>query len=263
MYVTYIGVEETQRGTYFLLPSGEWMPGDGSRVSVPVFQGLEFFATPKNAFGWVIFGAEVRPTPGYGANVPALRSLPKYSIVQVYETLLVEGEEWYLIGPGEWMEGRQVAVVNPAGSPPTGVSNGRWIDVNLAEQTMAVYDQNELVFATVIASGIEPYWTRPGLFQIYKMKETEDMSGSFEADRSDFYYLERVPWTMYFDKARAIHGAYWRYGLGYPQSHGCVNMSVGDSAWLFRWAKEGDWVHVYDPSGLTPDDPALYSDGGA
>ena len=76
-------------------------------------------------------------------------------------------------------------------------------------------------------------------------------------DPADFYYLDNVPWTMYFDKARALHGAYWRTRFGYPQSHGCVNLSVGDSHWLFNWAHEGDFVYVPDPSGLTPTDPAL------
>ncbi|WP_298005425.1 L,D-transpeptidase, partial [Anaerolinea sp.] len=85
----------------------------------------------------------------------------------------------------------------------------------------------------------------------------------FEADRSDFYYLEDVPWTMYFDQARALHGAYWRAWYGFPGTHGCVNLSIGDSAWLFQWAKEGDWVYVWDPSGQTPTDPSLYTQGGA
>ncbi len=89
------------------------------------------------------------------------------------------------------------------------------------------------------------------------------MRGAFEADRSDFYYLESVPWTMYYDQARALHGAYWRTRYGFPQSHGCVNLSPGDAHWLFNWAKEGDWVHVWDPSGKTPTDPKYYSDGGA
>jgi len=128
-------------------------------------------------------------------------------------------------------------------------------DVNLTEQTLAVYDNRELVFATVIASGLEPFWTKPGTFQIFQKKETETMRNN---DPSDFYYLDNVPWTMYFDGARAIHGAYWRTRFGYPQSHGCVNLSAGDSHWLFNWATEGDWVHVHDPSGLTPTDPNLY-----
>jgi lipoprotein-anchoring transpeptidase ErfK/SrfK len=66
---------------------------------------------------------------------------------------------------------------------------------------------------------------------------------------------------MYFDGARALHAAYWRTRFGYPQSHGCVNLSMGDAHWLFLWAHEGDWVYVHDPSGKTPTDPALYTGG--
>jgi lipoprotein-anchoring transpeptidase ErfK/SrfK len=113
----------------------------------------------------------------------------------------------------------------------------------------------------VVATGMEPLFTRPGLFPIYKKLELETMSG--ERGTENFYYLENVPWTMYFDKARALHGAYWRARMGYPQSHGCVNLTPGDAHWLFDWAKEGDWVYVHDPSGLTPTDPKFYGDGGA
>ena len=84
-----------------------------------------------------------------------------------------------------------------------------------------------------------------------------------EDGKADYYYLEDVPWAMYFDEARAFHGAYWHNGYGYERSHGCVNMSPGDAQWLFNWADVGDWVWVHDPSGLTPTDPTLYTAGGA
>ena len=87
-------------------------------------------------------------------------------------------------------------------------------EVNLYEQTLSVYDQNQLVFATLIATGAEPYFTQPGLHQIYLKKELETMTGAFEADKSDYYYLADVPWTMYYDGARALHGAYWRAVYG-------------------------------------------------
>ncbi len=58
---------------------------------------------------------------------------------------------------------------------------------------MSVYENNQLVFATLIASGVDPYFTRPGLFQIYDKKPTETMSGAFAADLSDYYYLEQCP----------------------------------------------------------------------
>ncbi len=89
------------------------------------------------------------------------------------------------------------------------------------------------------------------------------MAGSFTADHSDFYYLEDVPWILYYDQSRAIHGSYWHNGYGYPRSHGCVNMSPFDSHWIYNWAEEGTWVYVYDPSGRTPTDAELYGAGGA
>lgn len=265
LYVVYNSrIDTDKNGTYFLLPSGNYMPGDGSTAQVASsFQGLEFHATPRNAFGWVInpSGAPVYAQPNRAQ--PALRMLARFDVMQVYSRQNIEGMEWALVGPDEWVEDRLLGIVTPNPIPPQGVTNGRWIEVNLAEQTLAVYDGSRMAFATLVTTGIKPFYTRPGLFPIYKKLEIETMQGAFEADRSDFYYLENVPWTMYFDKARALHGAYWGTLFGYEASHGCVNLSVGDSKWLFLWAEEGDWVWVHDPSGKTPTDPAYYGDGGA
>ncbi len=261
VYVTYINRVDTGRGIYYQLPSGEWMPGNGSRVSYSYFQGYLLSRTPRYPFGWVLETIPVRSEPAYEA--PSVSTLYRFDLVQVYERRTINGATWDLIGPNQWVEERKVALVVPNTTLPEGVENGRWIEVNLEQQTLAVYEENRMVFATLVATGIEPYWTQPGLFQIYEKKETENMSGAFEADRSDYYYLQNVPWTMYYDQARALHGAYWHTNLGYPQSHGCVNLSVGDARWLFDWAEEGDWVWVHDPSGRTPTDPALYGAGGA
>ncbi len=256
VYVSYTDVWD-QAGYYFLLQNGGWIPGKGSRVGeISDFQGLAFHTTPHNSFGWPFEHIPVKSAPGYNAPDTGVW-LDPFSIVQIYDTQNVDNADWNLIGLNQWVEARKVAQVVINTTPPEGVTTNRWIDVNLAEQTLAVYDNRELVFATVIASGLEPFWTKPGLFQIYQKKETETMRNN---DPSDFYYLDNVPWTMYYDGARALHGAYWRTRFGYPQSHGCVNLSVGDSHWLFNWAVEGDWVYVHDPSGLTPTDPNLYSD---
>jgi len=261
VYVSYVDRVEL-KGVYYLLQNGGWIPGKGSRIGeYSRFQGLQFRSTPPNAFAWPLpfytGSIPVYRAPGYNAPLTNRILSPYVDIVQVYGTQNVNGVDWNMVGPDEWVEARIFATVTPNTTPPEGVTTGRWIDVDLAEQTLAVYDNYQLVFATVIASGLEPFWTRPGLFQIYQKKETETMSTS---DPTDYYYLENVPWTMYFDKARALHGAYWRTRFGYPQSHGCVNLSVGDAHWLFNWAHEGDYVYVHDPSGLTPTDPALYHD---
>jgi len=256
VYVSYIDRVESG-GVYYMLQNGGWIPGKGARVGeISGFQGLAFYSTPQNSFGWPFEEIPVKSAPGY--NTPETgKRLDPYSIIQIYNTQNVDNADWNLIGPNQWVEARKVAQVIIDATPPEGVTNNRWIEVNLAEQTLSVYDNYELAFATVIASGLEPFWTKPGLFQIFQKKETETMRNN---DPSDFYYLDNVPWTMYFDGARALHGAYWRTRFGYPQSHGCVNLSVGDSHWLFNWAVEGDWVYVHDPSGLTPTDPSLYTD---
>ncbi len=266
-YVSYTNFEETSAGRFFNLPDGTWLEV-GSRVSVPHSYpgGIELTRTPLNAFGWILpFAASVesKRTPGYGLNDYTGHSLKQYDIVQVYSTRVIKNEEWDLIAPDEWLEGRYVGLVTPTATPPLGVENGRWIEVNLYEQTMAVYDQNNMVYASLIATGLDPFFTRPGLFQIQDKLKSTTMSGSFTADHSDYYYLEDVPWTMYYDHARALHGAYWRTAFGYPQSHGCVNLSPADAHWLFNWAKVDDWVYVWDPSGKTPTDPAYYGEGGA
>lgn len=262
VYVSYINRVDTGHGIYYLLQSGGWIPGKGSRIGeYSSFQGLQFKSTPPNSFAWALpfytGSIPVYRAPGYRSPLTDRILYPYVDIVQVYDTQKANGVDWNMVGPDQWVEGRILAAVTPNPAPPDGVTTGRWIEVDLAEQTLAVYENNQLIFATVIASGLEPFWTRPGLFQIYLKKETETMRNN---DPTDYYYLDNVPWTMYFDKARALHGAYWRTRFGYPQSHGCINLSVGDAHWLYNWAHEGDYVYVHDPSGATPTDPALYHD---
>ncbi len=264
-FVTYIDQTEVDGKRYFMIDQGIWMRGsDLSRISATSnFQGLIFLETPKNAFGWMRNQAEVKRTPGYEPQDYTGKILNPYDVVQVYKTEKVGDMDWYLIGPDQWIEGRQVGRVLPNPISPERVKNKRWIEINLAEQTLAVYDQSRLVFATLVATGREGTWTRPGVFQIYKKVAAETMQGTTETDRSDFYYLEDVPWTIYFDQARALHGTFWHNRFGWPQSRGCVNLSPGDANWLFQWAKEGDWVYVWDPTGQTPTDPSYYGAGGA
>ena len=259
VYISYKDRLDTGHGIYYLTRAGGWVIGRGERYQeVPDFQGLQFGATPRNSFGWTFEDIPIKSAPGYQAADTGRRLAP-FTVVQIFDTKNVDSADWNMIGLDQWVEARKVAQVVINTTPPDG-SNGasRWIDVNLAEQTLAVYDNNQLVFATVIASGMEPFWTRPGLFQMQVKKEAETMRNN---DVSDFYYIEDVPWTMYYDGPRALHGAFWRTRFGYPQSHGCVNLSVGDAHWVFNWAHVGDWVYVHDPTGQTPTDPALYQGG--
>jgi hypothetical protein len=269
-FISYIDEAYIDGRRFYMIEYGGWMTANEvSRIGSPSrFQGLEFKRQPEHPFGWILYPVEIKRTPGFEVDDYTGLTVNRYELVQIYHTRLVGDMEWYMIGPDQWIPEKQewmrlVGRVLPNPIPPEGVENGRWIEVNLHDQTISVYDQYRLVCASLIASGIEPFWTRPGLFPIYEKYASAPMRGSFEADRSDAYYLEDVPWTMYYDKARALHGAYWHNGFGAVRSHGCVNLTVADSRWIFDWADVGDWVYVWDPSGNTPTDPALYGEGGA
>jgi hypothetical protein len=263
MYISYQGTSESPAGLFFLSRNGDWYDGNNiARATPPSFEGVEVTSYPGSGFGWILDSVRSQPEPGYG--IPATgNNYHRFNFVPVYETREVDHVNWTQIGPDEWVEKRFVARVIPNTTPPKGVENGRWIEINLYDQTIAVYDNSRLVFATLVSTGLDPFFTQPGLFQIYEKDDRTTMSGSFTADHSDYYYLEDVPWTMYYDQARALHGAYWHSVFGYQRSHGCVNMSLADSHWLYDWALVGDWVYVWDPSRKTPTDPAYYTKGGA
>ncbi|MBW6466165.1 MAG: L,D-transpeptidase [Brevefilum sp.] len=258
-FVSYIYQQPDANGkTYVMLKSGEWIRA--TPAAHTNFQGLEFFENPKSDFGWIIDPTGSYTAPSFGARTTGKAYL-RATKIQVFETVKAEGFFWYKISPEEWVNSQKARVVTLRPTPPEGVQSNRWIELDLFQQTIMAYEDGQLLFATIMASGLDPFFTQPGVFTIYQKKPLETMQGSFEADKSDFYYLEDVPWTMYYDQARAIHTAYWHTYFGYPQSHGCINLSPGDAKWLFEWAEEGDYVWVHDPSGQTPTDPNYYGPG--
>jgi len=257
-YISFTYWQNHNGNAYLLLSTGGWM-----RASPAVytdFQGLEFYDNPDNDFGWIVNETPAYKEPSFWAET-ADTFLEREEIIQVYNQVEAEGVIWYQIAPDKWVDSTKAKIVNFDPIPPEGVDSDRWIEINLFQQTIAVYEDGKLLYASLTTTGVEPLYTRPGVFRIYEKKPLETMQGATAEDRSDFYYLQDVPWTMYFDEARALHAAYWRTYFGYPASHGCVNLSPTDAHWLYEWAEEGDYVWVHDPSGQTPTDPDYYGPG--
>ncbi len=258
-YISYATIAYYGDKAYQLLASGAgWMRA--SPIAYTDFQGLLFFENPRNDFGWIIDRTPSYREPSFSASESG-KTYYREDVIQIYQTLEAEDVTWFQIAPEEWVNSLKARRVAVNTNPPEGVEADRWIEINLLEQTLSVYEDGRLLFATLVATGSEPFYTQPGVFEIYEKKPLETMQGSFEADRSDFYYLQDVPWTMYFDQARALHATYWHTLFGYRQSHGCVNLSPGDANWLYQWAEEGETVWVHDPSGQTPTDPEYYGPG--
>lgn len=259
-FVRFVNQRNDSSGkAYVQLTTGEWMRA--SPAAYTNFQGLEFFENPRNSFGWIVDIADIYVSPSFRAATTGELLYP-YHLIQVYDTVEAEGFFWYKIRPGEWVNSQKARVVTLRPTPPEGVTANRWIELNLFQQTISVYEDGNLVFASLITSGRPPFYTRPGVFNIREKIDVAIMAGSFTADRSDYYHLEAVPWQLYFDGSIALHTAYWRTQFGYVGSHGCVNLSPGDAQWVYLWANEGDYVWVHDPSGQTPTDPSLFGPAG-
>jgi hypothetical protein len=268
VYISYTQVfkrkDYNQEDREYLETGGGWYihkeDVTPSYVMENQFHGFALTETPPRPFGWIVgqYGAIPSSAAGLAAD-PDMPGIPYYGFVEVFDSREVNGVVWYEIGLGQWLPQNQVGLIFPETAAPEGVPAGvRWLSVNLEQQTFAAYEGGRMVFATLASTGMRGFWTKPGLFQVKKKWDMQSMSGAFKSDRSDFYFVQDVPFIMYFSSSRAIHGAYWHNAFGYPRSHGCVNLPVADAHWVFNFASEGTWVQVFDPSGNTPIDDASY-----
>ena len=253
IYVSINNLVSAGGQEFIRINNGEYVrAGALATVTTSEYQGLRLARQPERPFAWVVRPFQPRLSPGGPPN-PAAKPLVRYDVVQIYGQEKHGQYDWYLTGRDQWVEQRNLGVVEPA-APPPGVT-GKWISVNLFEQTLAVYEGPRLVYAALVSSGLGAWPTRPGTYQIYQKLDNTNMSGAFAADKSDYYYIEDVPWVMYFDQSISFHGTYWHDKYGFPQSHGCVNLSPKDAYWLYHWADLGTPVYVFDPSGRTPTTP--------
>lgn len=115
----------------------------------------------------------------------------------------------------------------------------RWIEVDVANQRLTAWQGDVPVFQTTVSTGKPGWHTVPGTFAIYRKYEETRMRGPG-------YDTPDVPWTMYYYRGFAIHGAYWHNNFGTPVSHGCVNLRVPEAKALFAWAEVGTEVVVHD-----------------
>jgi len=127
----------------------------------------------------------------------------------------------------------------PTAKPQPPVGNGeRWIEVNLSEQMVYAWEGDVLMNSFLVSTGTWQTPTVTGTFSIWNKTRIQAMSGPG-------YYLPNVPFVMYFYKDYGFHGTYWHNNFGTPMSHGCVNLTIPDSEWLYNWASYGTTVKVH------------------
>lgn len=239
--------------TWYEINNGQYMhEEDIRRVQASDFQGIEIKRQPERPFGWVV--EEVRPSrEPDGEPEPAFVKLPRFTFVEIYDAVVgADNWIWYDIGNGQWVRQTYFSLVDVSPRPDDVGPDEFWTEVDLYEQTFAAYEGDRMVYATLISSGLNRWPTREGLFQVFERYEQNKMSGA--EGKIDYYFIEDIPYIMYFDRLLgiALHGTYWHDRFGYKHSHGCVNMPILDAEWTFNWSANAPndlwvWVHTSDP----------------
>jgi len=122
--------------------------------------------------------------------------------------------------------------------PVVGSGGERWVDVDLTNQMVYAFEGSQIINSFLVSTGTWEHPTVTGQYHVQTKLRYTDMAGPG-------YYLPDVPYTMYFYKGYALHGTYWHNNFGTPMSHGCVNLSIPDSEWLFNFASVGTLVNVH------------------
>jgi lipoprotein-anchoring transpeptidase ErfK/SrfK len=130
------------------------------------------------------------------------------------------------------------SAASSGGSPPPATGGARWIDVDLSEQRVRAYEGSTVLRSMLVSTGTAYYPTPTGRFRIYAKYGAVRMTGPG-------YDLPNVPHTMYFYGGYAIHGTYWHNNFGHPMSHGCINLTRADAAWLYSFAPVGTLVVIH------------------
>jgi lipoprotein-anchoring transpeptidase ErfK/SrfK len=164
------------------------------------------------------------------------------------------------VGESSWMAARDLAIPTSA-SPPREVTTPteRWIDVDLANQTLVAYEGGRAVYATLVSTGRGAQGTDAatptGAHRIWVKIVASDMDNVERGELDAHYSLEDVPYVQFFDGAVGLHGTYWHGDFGHVRSHGCVNLTPLDARWMFAFTEP----HV--PTGWTAAYPTALDAG--
>jgi hypothetical protein len=114
------------------------------------------------------------------------------------------------------------------------------IHIDLSTQTMHV-DSSSGSYDWPVSTARSGYTTPRGSFA---------PTGLQRMHYSHKYHMSPMPYSIFFRGGYAIHGTYATGALGRPASHGCVRLSPGHAAQLFRMVQsEGGSISI---SGSPP-----------
>ena len=226
--VSNIYGRELYRGTrYWFIPRA-----GTTTIVAPPFSGFEVTSETEFPMLWVTDPTAVlcpQPTANINECDPVAR-LTKLTMAGQK----MQGGRWYQTDSDQWISALHVAKVAPV-EPPRDISKRqRWIHVDIRNQTAALYEGDTMVFVTLASTGAKDHDTPPGSFRVQSKHISATMDD--EDNLSSPYFIQDVPWVLFYKGSYAIHGAFWHDRFGLKTSHGCVNLSPTDAKRFFDFA---------------------------
>jgi hypothetical protein len=178
-----------------------------------------------------------------GKKMVAGEHVGRYSIMAMTgQRKVVGGLAYQETADGWWLRMLDGAITDPGPAPKDLAPGEKWIDVNLANETLVAFEGDRPVYATLVSSGKrnlqdkeKDHPTKNGVFRIREKHIAATMDGDVASDGP--YSIDDVPWIMYFNQSIALHGAFWHSNFGHVQSHGCVNLTPWDAKAMFGWTE--------------------------
>lgn len=245
--ISFVASVTANARRFYLTPDLLLMPADRVRVVRGTsFQGVELskdgalslpmiFVTKPGAKRWSLEGKHLAA----GAEIPwrsALKVQKKQKIVS--------GEHFHVLEDGTLVNAKESVRLDPIKKlPKWGKEGERWLEINLAKQTLLAIEGDTPVYATLVSTGAggmsddtekNPYVTPKGIFRVH----TKHVASTMDSRQPEAEFeLRDVPYIQYFKDGYALHAAYWHDQFGTPRSHGCINLAPKDAARLFAFTK--------------------------
>ncbi len=216
-YVSVEGKVFPIAGTYPLQGGSDW-------------RGETLDETTHFPWGWTT--PELTKVYGEPKRGRSIDELPRRTQIAILEEAGQRAQRMLRIAEGRWLRAADVNEVRRMARPEGITAAVQWIDVDLGEQTLVAYEGERPVFATLVSSG-RAIPTPRGNYPIWAKVSSISMKSQPYEDKA--YFVNKVPWVLFFQAHNAIHGAYWHDRFGITKSHGCINVSPLDARHLFEW----------------------------
>lgn len=217
--------------------NGLWVPlRDLTPIRGTTFEGVKLDGDTLEQVAWVVGRPVFTLDRPFGKR---LRQLSPLTRLRVTERSEVRRVIWFGTADGDWVRASDVRAPDVS-EPPQGVrASERWLDVDTGRQILTAYVGTRAVFTTLVSTGKgkgdSEYATPLGEHRIWVKLASSDMTNVEDQTASQYYAIEAVPWVQFFKAGYGLHAAFWHEAFGTPRSHGCVNLSPKDAAFLFEW----------------------------